>query len=510
MIARLKERLSNREERGAALVWVASALVLLLGFSAMAVDLAWVYLNSSRLQNAADAAALAAVVNAPGFMTQAQSDAEDAAQANGFPVGGANSVTTALLSDNTVQATLTSSVPTYFLKVMGFNSFDITRRSTAQYVKPVPLGSPSNCFGIGYTAALPPGGCGGTTQNFWAAIQGQYTALEHGDPYATRCDWSPSQGTCEDSYDDGSFPPPPPPLPIDTNADPLNPNFRPTGYYFGVEIPSGKTSFTVQLYDAGFYDRSGFAETGDEQSLTHSANGGTNTHFQLYDVDTTPLDPTDNPAIGSCSRDINSGASSSTYRNQWVNLCTINNPTPGIYVLRVWSTGNGGGSNSYSLNVTASPSGGDAPRVYGINDMSIFTNAPSGTATVYLAEIDPVHAGKRLELKFYDPGEGSGNADMTVVMPNGSPATCTWFAEDMDGNTTAPVSGLCQIDTTIGGDAQYNKRWITAYIDIPDPGVYTCGADCFWRMILDLNVSHDRTTWQARVIGNPVRLVPNP
>jgi hypothetical protein len=29
-------------------------------------------------------------------------------------------------------------------------------------------------------------------------------------------------------------------------------------------------------------------------------------------------------------------------------------------------------------------------------------------------------------------------------------------------------------------------------------------------MNLDLNVAHDRTTWEARVIGNPVALVPNP
>jgi len=490
-------------ENGAVLVWAAGSLVVLLAFAALAVDLGWLYLNVSRLQNASDAAALAAVVNAPGFMTQAQTDAEGAAAANGFPVGGANTVTTTLLSDNKVQATLTTSVPTYFLRVLGFDSFDVTRRSTAEYIKPVPLGSPSNCFGIGYAAALPPGGCGGATQNFWAAIQGQATAKEHGDPYATRCDWATSSGNCTDSVNDGSG------APWDANSDPLNPDFRPTGYYYGVEIPGGKTSFTVQLYDAGFYDRSSFGETGDEQSLTKTATGGTNMHFELRMVDTTPLNPTDNPPIASCRLDINSGARSSTYKNKWVNLCTINNPTPGIYVLNVWSTGaNIGGSNSYSLNVTATPAGN--VRIYGLNDMSIFTNAPSGQATVYLAEVDPIYAGKRLELKFYDPGESSGNAYMSVQMPDGTVPTCTWFAEDMDGNTTTPVTGLCRIQTTVNGKAQYNKRWIIASIDIPDAGVYTCTTDCFWTMRVDLNTSHDRTTWTARVIGNPVRLIPNP
>lgn len=498
----MRHRLALKEERGAALVWVAGSLVMLLAFSALAVDLAWLYLNTSRLQNAADASALAAVVNAPGFMGLAQSDAEDAATANGFPVGGANTVGTTLLNDNTVQATLTTAVPTYFLKVLGFNSFDVTRRSTAQYVKPVPMGSPSNCFGIGYAAALPAGGCGGSTQNFWAAIQGQATAKEHGDPYATRCDWS-AGGNCNDSVNDGSG------APWDTNADPNNPTFRPSGYYYAVDIPTGKSSFTVQIYDAGFYDRSSFGETGDEEGLTKSSSGGTNMHYQLYMVDTTPLDPTDNVPIGGCALTVNSGSASGTYRNQWRSLCTISSPTAGIYVLRVWSSGaNIGGSNSYSLNVTANPGGG--VRFYAINDMSIFTNAPSGQATVYLAEIAEVHAGKRLELKFFDPGEGGGNAFMAVQMPNGTIPTCTWYAEDMDGNTTAPVTGPCRIQTTVSGTAQFNKQWITASIDIPDPGVYVCGADCYWTMDLDLNTSHDRTTWQARVIGNPVRLVPNP
>ena len=86
MIKRWRRRLAAEEERGAALVWVAGSLVMLLAFSALAVDLAWLYLNSSRLQNAADASALAAVVNAPGFMGLAQTDAESAANANGFQV----------------------------------------------------------------------------------------------------------------------------------------------------------------------------------------------------------------------------------------------------------------------------------------------------------------------------------------------------------------------------------------------------------------------------------------
>ena len=504
MINRLRRRLTTlKEERAAALVWIAGSLVMLLAFSALAVDLAWIYLNSSRLQNAADAAALAGVINLPGAPDVAQSDAEDAAQANGFPVGGANTVTATPLSDNSLTTTLTTSVPTYFLKVLGFDSFDVTRRSTARYVKPVPLGSPSSCFGIGSLSTVP--GCAITAQqNFWAAINGWYTAREHGDPYSPRCDWASSPGNCTDSDNSSSSP-------WDTDTNPLNPQFRDDGYYYAVEIPSDKTSFTVQLYDPGF--RAG-GNPGDMANLTHSAGGGPTMHYQLYDWDTTPLIPFDNPTV-LCSSTI---APNSLPSNTWINLCTISGSPvdPGIYVLKVWVDGNGGGNNGYGLNVVTTGSGPDDARLYGINDISIFTNQ-TATGNLTIAEVAQEHAGKILELSFYDPGEDDDDAFMTVKMPDGTSANCSWIAKDFNGNTAATGGpGTCRIQTAEGSlpaasKSLFNGQWITATIDIPD--AYTCSADCWWSMLIEhssSSTSHDRTTWAARIIGNPVRLVPNP
>jgi hypothetical protein len=490
---------------------------MLLAFSALAVDLAWIYLNSSRLQNASDAAALAGVVNLPGAPDIAQSDAEDAAGANGFPVGGANTVTATPLSDNSLEATLTTSVPTYFLKVLGFNSIDVTRRSTAQYVKPVPLGSPSSCFGIGSLSSVP--GCTITAQqNFWAAINGWYTAREHGDPFTPKCDWASSPGNCTDSWND---PADPFDSPWDTDSSPLNPQYRPNGYYYAVEIPADKTSFTVQLYDAGFrVGGSPSSLPGDGTNLTHSGGGsatnGPTMHYQLYDWDTTPLIPTDNTPIVGCSRNIN--PDSSGYRNTWVNLCTIPGSPyvdPGIYVLRVWADGNGGGNNGYGLNVVTTGSGTDDARLYGINDISIFTNQ-SLTGTLTIAEVAQEHAGKILELSFYDPGEDNGDAFMTVKMPDGTSANCSWIAKDFNGNTSASGGpGTCRIQTADNSvpiatnKSLFNGQWITATIDIPD--AYTCSSNCWWSMLIEhTGISHDRTTWAARIIGNPVRLVTNP
>ena len=493
-----------KDEKGMALPFVATMLVVLLGVAAFAVDLGWLYLNGTRLQRAADSSALAGVVYLPGDTTGAADQAVNGANANGWDIGtvngnpvgggGPDELTWQSLADNKLEVTLQASVPSFFVKVLGIDSFSLTRTATAEYVKPVPLGSPANCFGIGgsvSSSGLSGGAstalsvCSGYTQNFWAGINGRRTAKEHGDPFGVAC-ITASSSSCNG-----------------TNSD-----YRPN-YFFGVEVPAGKTYLDVYIYDLGFYDRSGFAEAGDEQSLSNSASGGTHTTFSLFDPDQSPVIPSDNNDVSPCSvggpnpHTVNSGSSSSTYKNRWLRICRVSNPEEGIYVLKIANNGNIGGSNHYAILADTNNVASNFPRVYGINDMSIFTNAPSGSATIYLADVDPVHAGKTLELEFFDPGEGAGNADMTVEPPPGvGPISCVWTATNgQSGNT-------CTLNTTISGTAQFNSEWITMQIDIPSD--YTCSTDCYWKMDADLNVSHDRTTWTARVIGNPVRLVPNP
>lgn len=507
---RLIRRIARRfrdDEKGVSLPLVAGMFVVLLGFSAFAIDLGWLYLNGTRLQRAADSSALAGVVFLPADVANVSAKAVDGANANGWDIGtvngnptgsgGPDDLTWAQLADNKLEVTLQTTVGTFFLKALGFDQFSLTRKATAEYIKPVPLGSPANCIGIGQavtstgllsSATASFNACNAFTQNFWGAIQGRATDLHHGDPYATNCGY---------------------------NCSGSNPDYRPN-YYHAIEVPAGKNWVDVYLYDAGFYDRSGFAETGDEESLANSNSGGTNMTFNLYMPDSTPLIPDDNSVAVTCSSGsstltINSGASSGTYMNRWARMCRINNPVAGIYVLRTQNGGNSlGGTNQYSiLASTNNIASGTPPRVYAINSMSIFTNAPSGQATVYIAEVDPVHAGKTLELVFYDPGEGAGNAQMTVLPPPGVTGySCSWIATDVTSNSNATSGSSCTIDTTISGTAQFNGEWITMEIDIPSG--YTCSSDCFWKMDLDLNTSHDRTTWEARVIGNPVRLVPNP
>lgn len=490
MIKRLLARV-RKEDGGVSLPFIAMMLVLLLGMSAFAIDLGWWYLNGSRIQRAADSSALAGVIFLPADTANVAAKAVDGATANGYSIGtvngsptvggGPDSLTWTPLADNKLQVSITSRVGTFFLKVLGFTGITMTRTATAQYIKPVPIGSPDPCFGIGRTS-IEGEDCDPTTaQRFWAAISGPYTNKFNGDKYATR--W----------WDSGTTWSPP----ENNNGD-----YRSTGYYLAIEVPSGVSDLDVDVYDAGFYDRGSFdTETGD---LGQDSGGGTNTHFQLYGWDPTPLDPTDNPAVTGCAFNINSGASSGTYRNQWRELCSVSNPQAGIHVLRIWTTGNIGGTNQYAVRATTT--GGGNARVYGINDISIFTNQ-SGISTLNLAEVVQDHAGKILEISLYDPGEDDEDAYMTVKNPAGNTAQCTWEAVNEGGAVQDTGSGNCRIQTS-NGTSFFNGEHLTLRIDIPDN--YTCSTNCWWKMEIDNSQPHDRTTWSARVIGNPVSLVPNP
>jgi uncharacterized membrane protein len=133
-----------KQEEGIALVWLAITLVLLIGMAGFGIDLGWIYLNTARAQKTVDSAALAGVVNLPGFIAQATQDAEDATVANGYDPAG---LTVTPLADNKLHAELRIQIEPLFLRVLGFDHFNITRAATAEYIKPVPLGNPNNCFG---------------------------------------------------------------------------------------------------------------------------------------------------------------------------------------------------------------------------------------------------------------------------------------------------------------------------------------------------------------------------
>jgi hypothetical protein len=475
----------KRAERGAALIWTALAMTTLLGAAAFAVDLGWIYLNATRLQAAADAAALAGVVNLPGFPSEAEADAVLAAANNGFAVTGPTTLTDNILAENRYQVTLESEIPTFFLTIFGMDSMTVGRDAVAEYVKPVKLGSPENQFG-------------GPGQDFWAAINGQYTDREQGDPYSTRCI----------ENDTGE------PTPRCTSE---NPWYRAGGYYYAVEVETGATGLQVSLYDPGHYvqpsgsSAAGTSDPGDTSWVWNDWGGQTGiaVSARLYAPDSTPSDPTDNStqvcsaAWGTYTGNPPSSASrTSGGFNTWKNVCSsaISNPIPGIYVLQLPAPLYEG-SSKFALRATTSS--GAAPKLYGLLDMSIHVNQGAGAPRPWLAEVRPEHAGKTLQVDIFDIGE-SNTMTLEIWDNNGTVAGCSWTATN--GESQSSVSS-CVIDV---GGRRLDSQWLNLSIPIPDD--YTCDVnstyDCWWRVnITGMSSPTDRTTWTGKITGDPVRLI---
>ncbi|MDP9468731.1 MAG: Tad domain-containing protein, partial [Chloroflexota bacterium] len=144
----------SQAPRGQVLVIFAGTFVVLLLMSALVIDLAWLWNNSLRIQRTADAAALAGVVHLPNDVTSARNAADKEATRNGFdgyPVP-LNGVTVTPTQDaqnpRRLNVKVTAPVKTFFLGLIGMQTIVVSRNAHAEYVLPVPMGSPENYYGV--------------------------------------------------------------------------------------------------------------------------------------------------------------------------------------------------------------------------------------------------------------------------------------------------------------------------------------------------------------------------
>ena len=156
-----------------------------------------------REQRAADAAALAGAVNYPGDATAANAAATDIAASNGYRSArsrpsGADARAARSSGRTTVCAgpgaqpyqykvTVTQKVDNIFGGIFGIGTTTVRASATAEYLKPLAMGSPSNQFGNDpdsttwpINATSPPS----TYPNFWANIAGGNSPKSNGDAYA--------------------------------------------------------------------------------------------------------------------------------------------------------------------------------------------------------------------------------------------------------------------------------------------------------------------------------------
>jgi len=131
--------------------------VVLLAIVGLAIDAGVSYFSSDAVQRAANAGALAGVAYLPGEFPEASNAAVVESARNGFPdkgtftpLTGATSCTGSpspcvLVSqpaDNQLTVTVSVSVPSTFLELIGFGAHTVVRSATAEYLPPISLGQP--------------------------------------------------------------------------------------------------------------------------------------------------------------------------------------------------------------------------------------------------------------------------------------------------------------------------------------------------------------------------------
>lgn len=146
--------MKRNREAGQSILLVAFALTVLLGMMGLAVDFGYLRHTQTRLQSAADSAAIAGAGNVPLGATGVDTAANAAAATNGFTLTTTASGCTPAVGEiavnfppcylpstqdpnngksGYVEAVLTQSAPTMFARIFGINSVNITARAEALY-----------------------------------------------------------------------------------------------------------------------------------------------------------------------------------------------------------------------------------------------------------------------------------------------------------------------------------------------------------------------------------------
>ncbi len=127
-----------RGQRGSVVVLVAAALVALLGFGALAVDVGIFMWNREKLQDIADAAALAGIQELPGNPDQAIAVATDYARRNGVDQRRWVLESVRVVNGTSLEVRIGYPGAPFFLgRVLGLMGVDIRAQATAAVQTPV-------------------------------------------------------------------------------------------------------------------------------------------------------------------------------------------------------------------------------------------------------------------------------------------------------------------------------------------------------------------------------------
>jgi Flp pilus assembly protein TadG len=579
-----RPRTRTRAQKGQILAIFVLAIFVLTGFIALVIDVSWYWSNSLRVQRAADSAALAGAVDLPGNPgSQAThpigsgiGDALAEATKNGYTAGSGttisaqqDSVAVAAGNPNQMDVTISTPVNTFFMRIFGIKSIVATRSSKALFTLPVPMGSPENYYGVfgklrdatftnnvthvmtttnnnlqgpsslcsARTTGAPsdcfqPNGASLNVRGFWAAMNTKGIESSQGDAFQS--DQDPSGATA----------------PACTAVVGLRSCYDPTSYYnYAIDMPAGSSNGFVYIFDPVFCDTDAAEGTGDGQSSgSLDKNNPPSSWYELWDMNGTPYDPTDDSLIkttGTKFRDMpysdttmggDNGATeckqTSTaygdardYHDNWYLLNPANPLSGGAngHVYRIHTTNSTPPGQTDAVNQSkvgteqnfalyASASGG-TPSIYGLGAMEMYTPiANAGTSQFYLAQIPVAYAGKTLELNLWDAGDTGGlTAKLSVEVP--STTVGVWTPINFNYTANSAASG-CSASPSSGTNVStvttnsFDSCWLT--VDVVIPTTYTAPQSGWWQISYAMTGSGssvDTTTWTAHILGNPVHLI---
>lgn len=503
--------LGARRELGQILVLFVLSSTVLFGMVAVVIDIGSIWNESLHVEHAAEAAALAGVPYMPGDFARASALAVAEAAKNGFSAATGATITPAvnIESNRRLDVSVTKSFGTFFLRLFGMPTVTITRKATAEYTLPVPMGSPLSVYGD-------------NSGFFWAAAEAQGSNRGYGDAFGTFFNPNPA----------------------------ANNQYDANGYQYAVEVPPGAGSTNIDVYDPTFCAVDDQKGTGDHWiPWNQSTWPATSIYYTLWaDPARTPLDYSDDVQVATSGdlfankRQVDKSAalrdthaawpgnpfwslpdcSSDPYHDHWWTLTTVT--SPGTYRLQVttsdhlnpdaqkWTSA----ENMWSLRAVATDPT-HKPYVYGLGKMVIYANVASGTTLFYLGRIEAVHAGKTMVIQLFDPGDASGNASIQVLTPTATGYVPASFSYTADANASGSKNGsnVTLLKTTISGAVQYDNSWVTLTVPLPKtyaaplpPGEPPGTLGGWWKIRYSFdNATTDTTTWQVSIRGNPIHLV---
>jgi hypothetical protein len=502
-------------EQGFVIVWFALFLGVMIAMAGFGVDLGSWYVRSTQLQRAADAGALAGVVWMPGNFSRAQTIALDVAKRNGIDPATNPKVAVSISSDPSSTRRLVVSITDTAVRpiftTMFLSTQRQTRTATAEYLLPIPMGSPENSFGTGdLDLGL------GVKSHLWGSVNGFCTAQEDGDKLLSRYDGIRTGGGYSCPY------PAAPSGNAITSSD-----YDANGYFYDVKIPTlNATNLNFDVYDPAYQATPTCTGGGTSPDLKLVNGGAFSTNYKVF-YSPMPLDHAQDQLVAGPLRfAANDAASCAKWQTLWTYRTAFDQA--GLYRIQVYSTANEGsmavGSNQFGLRVgdalgwvrCTTLTSSTCPQVHGESAISVFASESAATATFYLAQVDAIHAGKEMDVELFDPGEGASS--LQILDPSGGPVNFSYDTTDSKPGFTAysgsgtslDVSGTISPPPGYASTSKYSDRHVMLKVTIPSNyGVGGLLNNGWWQIKYTTGAGSvsDRTTWSASILGNPVHLV---